>query len=538
MKRFLAILLACMMLVTQTGALAEGSILNKTGFPIVNEPVTFRIMAPKAVTNAEFEEMTMIQEQAARTGINIEWITVPEEMWKERMNLTLSSNDLPDAFLKAGMTDTEVITYYEQGVLIDMKPLLDEYGIYLKDVFEQRPNYLSGITLPDGAVPAMPYIEDIGGMTDCQQFWYINQTWLDTLGLEKPTTTDELFDVLMAFKTQDPNGNGKQDEIPLSFRYPKNASDNVRTDGLYYIKGAFGDVDNPQHLVLHDNKDLFFTATSDGYKEAVKFLNKLYVNGLLDMEGFTQDSAAYMAKARSEEAVIGSCFTWRGDSFFGVDREPEYTLLEPVKGPEGHQNWGGFLGDSMIKNVFVITSACEQPEILFRWLDSLYEPEFAVRWNWGIHYEKNEEGILVAGDPPEGISVGEYRQLHTISGYVPTAILNEWYDDVMIMQPSSKWRCDKIAEVYRKYMPEITYYPTDNSGQPYGLLPDEVLRLNELSLDINGYILEMEAKWIVEGGIDEDWDDYLKQLERLNLEEMMDLYQTGYNRYRGWESYE
>ncbi|HML48277.1 MAG TPA: extracellular solute-binding protein, partial [Clostridia bacterium] len=501
MRKMVSFVLILLMLMPAGLVLADVD-FNKTGLPIVSEPITFKIMAPKAANNADFQEMTMIREQEARSGVTIEWITVPGEMWRERMNLSLASGDLPDAYYKAGLTDTDVITYGEVGVLINLKPLMDAYGEHIQKVFALRPNYLAGITLPDGSIPALPYIEDIRDMQDCQQFFYINQVWLDKLALDKPTTPDELFDVLMAFKSQDPNGNGKADEIPMSFRFAE------RTDGLFYLFGAFGDVDNPLHLVLRENKDYVFTADTEGYKEGAKYLNKLYANGLLDPEGFTQDGAAYTAKARSEEPVIGACLTWRGDRFFGVDREKDYSLVEPLTGPEGHQNWGGFLGDSMIKNSFAITSACQEPEILFRWVDSLYEPEFAVRWNWGIAWEKDANGVLVALDAPTGYSFEEWRTMHTIGGYVPTAILNEYYNTVLVQMPSSAWRCDTINAVYRKYMPEIVY-SMDNSGQPYGLLPSEVLRLNELKFDINGYVMEMLAKWIVEGGVDEDWAGYL-----------------------------
>src|SRR5690625_7653802 len=45
--------------------------------------------------------------------------------------------------------------------------------------------------------------------------WY-NGQWLDALdGEEVPKTTDELYDLLIRFRDEDPNGNGKSDEIPL-----------------------------------------------------------------------------------------------------------------------------------------------------------------------------------------------------------------------------------------------------------------------------------------------------------------------------------
>lgn len=502
---------------------------NATGLPIVKEKITFTLMAPQDPGNAEFDDMEMIKRQEERSNIHIDWTTVPAEMWIEKKNLTLASGDFPDGFYKAGLDDSDVITYSENGSLIDLKPLMDQYGEYIPQVLEKRSEYKEAITLTNGTIPAMCYIEDIGGMQDCQQFWYINKTWLANLGLDKPTTTDELVNVLTAFKTQDPNGNGKADEIPLSFRFQN------RTDGLYYIFGSFGDVDNPLHINLHDNQTIVFSADQEGFKNGIKYLNMLYENGLLDPEGFSQDSSQYTAKARNEDEIVGSLFTWRGDNLFGVDRHTaDYELLEPLKGPEGYQNWGGFLGSTLVKNTFAITKNCENPEALYRWADSLYEPKFAVTWNWGIAYEENDQGVLIPTTPPEGQSTAEYRALHTLGGYVSTAILDEYYGTVCEWQPASKWRVDTINEVYRKYMPEIVY-ASDNSGQPYGLTPDEVTELNTLKTEINNYVDEMTAKWITEGGVDDEWEDYLTQLQKLRLDDMIKIYQNGYDRFRGVE---
>ncbi|MDR1569265.1 MAG: extracellular solute-binding protein [Oscillospiraceae bacterium] len=534
MKQWISWIIALMMLTS----LASFAAAEEPAYtlPLPGERKTFTIMAPIEPGNAEFQDMDVLKMQEERTNVHIEWLTVPSESWIERKNLALASGDLPDALLKAGLTDADAITYGGQGMLIDLKPLIDSYGVWTKNFFEARPQYLDAITLPDGTIPTMGYVEDLKGMTDCQQFWYLNKKWLAELGLNPPTTTDELFDVLMAFKTQDPNGNGIADEIPLSFMFGDKTI-TYRTNGLYYIFGAFGDVDNPLHIVLHDNQEMVFTADKDGYKEGVAYLHKLYENGLLDPEGFSQDGAVYNAKMRSEPEVIGSAFLWRGDSTFGAERhDNDYMLLEPVKGPKGYQNWGGFLGDSLIKGVFAITDACNDPETLFKWMDSLYEPEFAVYWNWGIGWEKNADGVLIPLDPPAGLTTPEWRSLTTINGYVPTAILNEYYDNIVVMQPSAQWRADIVNSVYRKYMPEIIY-ASDNSGQPYGLLPDEILRLNELNLDINGYVSETVAHWIVEGGVEEEWDAYINQLKKMNLDELVQLYQTGYNRFRGWEAY-
>ncbi len=504
----------------------ENPNFNPKGLPIVKEKVSFTLMAPQDPGNAEFDKMEMIKRQEARSNIHINWMTVPSEMWREKRNLVLASGDLPDGLYKASLDDSDVITYSDQGSLIDLKPLIDRYGEYVPKVLNARPDYYKAITLPNGKIPAMCYIEDIGGMQDCQQFWYINKAWLAKLGLKKPTTTDELFSVLMAFKTRDPNGNGKADEVPLTYRFLN------RTDGLYYIFGSFGEVDNPLHVNVHNGKYVF-TADKDGYRQGVKYLNKLYQNGLLDPEGFTQTGSQYTAKARAKDEIVGSLFTWRGDNLFGVDRHvQDYELLEPLKGPAGLQNWGGFLGATLIKNTFAITSKAKNPEILYRWMDSLYEPFFAVEWNWGIAYKKNEAGVLVPQAPPQGLSTAEYRTLHTIGGYVATTILDEYYGKVTEWQPSSKWRVDTINAVYRKYMPSPVY-TMDNSGQPFGLTPAEIGDLARIKQEISSYIDEMTAKWITKGGVDEEWDAYLGQLKKIGVDKLVRIYQDGLDRFRG-----
>lgn len=73
----------------------------------------------------------------------------------------------------------------------------------------------TAITAPDGNIYALPSINDCYHCSMAQKMW-IYKPWLDKLGLDVPTTTDELYTVLKAFKDKDPNGNGKADEVPLT----------------------------------------------------------------------------------------------------------------------------------------------------------------------------------------------------------------------------------------------------------------------------------------------------------------------------------
>lgn len=104
-------------------------------------------------------------------------------------------------------------------------------------------------------------------------YLYIRQDWLDNLGLEMPETVDELYDVLVAFKEQDANGNGNpDDEIPMA---TKNG-----IKQLYYLMTGFG-YDTNSLWYTDDNGEVHYAAVEDQYKDMLAFLNKCYSEGLI-----------------------------------------------------------------------------------------------------------------------------------------------------------------------------------------------------------------------------------------------------------------
>ena len=100
--------------------------------------------------------------------------------------------------------------------------------------------------------------------------WIIRQDWLDKLGLETPTTTDELYEVLKAFRTEDPNGNGVQDETPLMTRW-LSAPDNFTEHGLSLFNSSNG-------LMVRQGKVVFDPMEED-FKVGMKSLIQWYSEG-------------------------------------------------------------------------------------------------------------------------------------------------------------------------------------------------------------------------------------------------------------------
>jgi len=109
---------------------------------------------------------------------------------------------------------TAQLSWAEQGVLMPLNDLIEEQGKLFQKAAVEIPMMKKLSTAADGQIYSFP---SGGGCFHCDpatRFW-LNQVWLDKLGLEMPKTTEEFRQVLIAFKTQDPNGNGKADEIPL-----------------------------------------------------------------------------------------------------------------------------------------------------------------------------------------------------------------------------------------------------------------------------------------------------------------------------------
>ncbi|RBW70861.1 ABC transporter substrate-binding protein [Bacillus taeanensis] len=486
---------------------------NETGLPIVEEKITLNFVSPKAPLAPNYNKMEIVQQLEEMTNVHIQWNNIPGDGYQEKKNLLLASGDLPDAFYKAEFTDQDIVKYGQGGTIIPLEDLIDKYAPNIKKLFERRPELKSMVTAPDGHIYSLPRAEEMG-LAAVPNFQSINKAWLDKLGLEMPTTLEEYHDVLKAFKEQDPNGNGKQDEIPLSFMY------NFWTGNFGDMFGAFDMPDNVDHRIVRDGK-VIFTAVQPEYKEAIQYYHEWVKEGLIDPESFTQDVAQYFAKGKTKDATLGSYIWWETEEVVGPERADDYVLLPPLEGPHGDIVVGRSNYSEYERGAFVITSANKNPEITMRWVDQLYEPKISAQISWGpigTIYEEDENGMLVNKELPEGTAMGELRQKVAPNG--PTAVLREDFGVVVDMEPRAKERLKSIKEIYGPHLEEENYPQIFFS-------PQELDTINKIEVDIKEFVNQKKAQWLMEGGIEEEWDDYVKQLKDMGLDQLMEIYQDG-----------
>ncbi len=118
-------------------------------------------------------------------------------------------------FFGGALTPMDEVNYGKQGILVPLEGLIEKYGPTINKYLQEHPDVKRSVTAPDGHIYAIPMIMDeLRGRVP--KLW-VNATWLDKLGKkDMPANTDELYAFLKEMKSQDFNGNGQPDEIPLS----------------------------------------------------------------------------------------------------------------------------------------------------------------------------------------------------------------------------------------------------------------------------------------------------------------------------------
>ncbi len=492
---------------------------NDTGLPIVEKTLTLSIAGEKASLAPDYNEMSLVQQWQEDTNIEVEWNLLAPEVYSQKRNLLLASNDLPDAFINSRFTDDELVRYGVNGTLIPLEGLIEDYAPNLQAVFEARPELEAAVTASDGHIYALPNAEELG-LAAVPFFWSINTSWLDALGLPMPTTVEEYHDALVAFKTQDPNGNGKADEIPLSF-----INDWWCADIADLFAALGGIADNADHRIVRDG-EVIYTGADDRYRDAIATLHEWYEEGLIDPESFTQDDKTYLAKGKTETPVLGSYVWWETEEVVGTDRADEYALLPVLDGVEGRLVGRSNLAD-FGRNAFAITSANKYPSATMRWVDRLYEPVMSAQVSYGPVGEtlvENADGVLEQATLPEGVNAGELRQQVAPGAGAPHVLTRDDFEHVVLPEPRALQRLQDLEEHYMPYA-EPENYPS------VFFSVEELQEIGSIEPDITALVEQKRAEWISSGGVEDAWDGYVSQLESMGLDRLVEIYQAGYDRF-------
>lgn len=323
-------------------------------------------------TNLFFERM---EEQ---TGISFQFREYSSySNWKSRKEEIAKGNDLPDILFKAELTPAETQKMYQAGVLIDLTPYLEEYAPDFWALLQEHPEWKEAITFRDqksgkDVIAALPAFNSLQN----NDYMWINTKWLELLGLETPTTAEELTEVLRAFKNRDPNTNGKNDEVPLTF---------IGMWELRFLGHAYGIIDNDYYVSVRNGQVVSALDTEEN-RAFLTWLHTLWEEGLLDHKGFSISDSMRTITDTNKAIPYGMMMAVTPLSVIPSASAPMYSILEPMT-YDGKQVYRDLTGD-VIRGTFAITSACKEPEKMVSWVNVLYTEEGSRTAQYGREGEE------------------------------------------------------------------------------------------------------------------------------------------------------
>lgn len=490
---------------------------NATGLPILNEKTTFTIAVPQKSTLKEAGQKDCVLETEEATNIHIEWTEIPASGWNEKINLMFNTDSLPDAIIG----DFDIAKNYEQLAVLDS--YLEQYAPSVQAFFDARPDYPEGLYAPDKTIRTLPAgDESTHNIIDAQ--YMINQVWLDKLGLEMPETTEEFKEVLIAFRDNDPNGNGQQDEIPFTFQSAWDWGQSL--DSMF---GPFGVVESDVHVFLDENNTVVFSAKQDGYYKALQYFNDLYKEGLIDKDIFTMSAEQY--KAKDPEGDTVGAFAGYGLDACGCPTTANiYSFLPVLKGEDGTQMIS--MNNVTKTGGFAISKSCSDPAAMVRWYDYINSSlELALEWGrgkegvfWEIVDNNGSEAPKFLYMTPEKLeanggykTTAEYRNAETFAGNTPSLWRNE-YD--LALTYSEDWPYDaKLVAVKDQMQYGVISLPAGTADV------ENSERRAILKTDIDTYLKKFIADSIINGIDDAKWQAHLQTLESLKVDEYTTLCQ-------------
>ena len=357
-----------------------------------NGKVTLNVGLPQNVSVSDYENNALTKYIEESLDMNIEFrffAGSPGEYSQQLALMCTSGEELPDVLWGfTGLGRKTMNQYGEDGYFVDLTNLIEEHAPNYKAKLETvskevRENIISrGTNASNGEFYAMPTYTTSEVADYMQNMMYINQTWLDAVGMQAPTTVDELYDVLVAFKTKDPNKNGEPDEIPML------------SSGIWlYVINAFVHFSQSDMYNVTDGK-VWSPVVTDEYRQAMIYLNKLTSEGLLSDLSFNATNADIknLVSGTEGHARVG---IWCGHplSYTSTTTEilDEYVGLKPLEDATGLGGYGVRQPNYQVYGGF-ITKDCENQEAAMKFLDFFYDDETATRVRHGEKGVDWEEG--------------------------------------------------------------------------------------------------------------------------------------------------
>ena len=504
-------------------------------FPLVDEPTTLHIMAQVGsyYPDQKLDNVHGLQKYEEMSGVHIEWDNVSNSVFGDTLAARIadSGTKLPDIILRGKIGNDKLASWGEQGIIVDLRPYLEENAPNFWKLFNEESTISGAIVGANGEIWGLPQVILGAEMRTPTKLW-LNKNAMEAIGMDDPKTLDDYVKVMTAIRDSDWNGNGENDEIPLSGA--------ISTAAQVFVTETLGISNNSAgtRSDWYEGEDgsMEYLMTSDLYKTYLERMHYLYAEKLLDNEIYTQSSTQFLAKGANMQ--IGACRTDAPFVLAGTDPEKyeQYVAFGPIapEGGEPRQYFNEMYGANLY-----VTKANQYREVTARLLDYLYTEEWAqiirgpqlgseIKGDWdgkGGWYYIDDTQTKYAFEVPEEYSGVYYWRIGAVApmalrgglGYSET-----WMNEVM---------SDTDTHLRAIYA-DTWQYTVPCFPQEYSLTQEEADELALISTELKTYVDQMEVKFVVgEVDIDEGWDEFQAHLKSIGVEDYIRINQGAYERY-------
>jgi putative aldouronate transport system substrate-binding protein len=465
-------------------------------------------------------DLPMMQEWQKRTNVEFEFLhpagTNSQDI-NQQLGVLLASNNLPDLMVWYWGNTNQL---YQDGVIIDLKDLIDQHAPNLKKLLKENPAVEKQIKSDTGEILVFPHLRT-GQYGQFKTFsgMMIRQDWLDELGLKSPETIDEWETVLRAFKE-------KKGAIPFT-----SSKDTLfGAGGSKDFMGAYGIGQN----FYHDNGVIKYGPLQPAFKDYLAKMSAWYKEGLIDPDFATNDGKAKDAKITSGKA--GSFYGFIGGSLGNLTpslqkNEPggkltavQYPVLNKGDEPQFTVSTWDYVSIGA-----VITKSNKNPVATIKALDYLYSEEGSLLKNFGI---EGQTYTMVNGQPtytdlilknPDKLSVGHAMAKHFIANYEFVGPdddrYNQQYYTLQEQKDALNVYSKYAANTYKHILPPMSSSSSDSQ------------EMSKIMADIDTYRTEVTTKIIMGSAPLESWDAAVEQFKKMKIERAIEIQQKGLDNY-------
>ena len=569
-KRIISLLLALVMTLALTACGKSTPAGSQSG----DEQITLTLGVKGMANVTEWDNNKLVLWLEEVTGYNIEvqvFSSNSSEMAQQMSTIVAGGEKLPDVMYYFNIPEETKDIYGQDGYLYDIAPFFTEehmakleakYGFNLLDFINRNCDedlafrILNEGKNANGQQWGFPST-DASTTGLATNMLYINQSWLDKLGLEMPRTLDELCHVLTEFITKDPNGNGKADEMGMV-----GSANIARGDIPTWLINNFIYYHDTYMFNATDDGEIYLPYDRDEYREGLRYVNGMFEQGLLPELTWTIKEASELPALFTPADEVAKIGVWAGYPSLRttVDNATlwEYQPLLPLEGAQPSVNPKSITFHSLI------SGDSEHPEEAFEVLYAL------STWDGRIRLTKGEEGVdwgwadaypdcpwcLGKGGRGDGKQVVILNE-DAYSGQTDSTFANQscLIDFTCNCEPghevhdiSPYHRCEEPDDgvtTWIEYRSEIHqahgngYYAAAMANNPKNMVyklaytAEELDQMGTAKADILTYVKEMRAKFICgELDVDDDavWQNYVNTVHKLGWDNAIAATQSAYDR--------